>query len=257
MNDKERSKIVGYAELQRMIDDDLVALGLQGNREALDTLFARHRRMVYSIAYRILRNCEEAEDAVQNCLVLAFGNLPQYNKRCGHFRSWIGRIVINEALSLLRKQKASKILSFNCLSVEEQQNCLDRCAASGPNPEQAFLTRESVHAIRKAVLLLPAHVRSAVVLRDLLGHSTQEAADALGLPPSILKTNLFRGRRKLGTLMRKRYSRSEKPVFPVSTIGRDDEVSGIPAGSRLACLEKSRAEHMEGEPHETRWMGRE
>ncbi len=86
-------------------DETLISIGLRGNEQALDTLFARHRRLLHSLAVRILHNYEEAEDAVQNCMVLAFRNLPKFENH-GAFRTWLVRILINEAIAILRKKKA-------------------------------------------------------------------------------------------------------------------------------------------------------
>jgi RNA polymerase sigma-70 factor (ECF subfamily) len=59
----------------RAKDDRLLKMALQGDQKALDLRFARYRRLLYDLALRILRNHEEAEDAVQSCLLLAYRNL--------------------------------------------------------------------------------------------------------------------------------------------------------------------------------------
>jgi RNA polymerase sigma factor (sigma-70 family) len=76
----------------------------QENPEALDVLFSQHRRVLYRIAYRVLENHEEAEDAVQNCLLAASCNVPRFDSE-GAFRSWLVRVLIDEALAILYKER--------------------------------------------------------------------------------------------------------------------------------------------------------
>ena len=85
-------------------DDKLISRGLKGDQEALHILLKRYRRLLYGLAHRLLRNHEEAEDAVQNCFLQAFRKLECV--KCGaSFRSWLVRILINEALVIIRKKK--------------------------------------------------------------------------------------------------------------------------------------------------------
>ena len=106
---------VSYRQLD---DDKLISLGLKGDQEALHISFTRYRRLLYSLAHRILRNHEEAEDAVQNCLLQAFRNLESVKSR-GAFRNWLVRILINEALVIIRKKKSRPTLAPDQHSSEE------------------------------------------------------------------------------------------------------------------------------------------
>jgi DNA-directed RNA polymerase specialized sigma24 family protein len=75
----------------------------QENPEALDSRLSRYRRLLCFIAYRMLRNHKEAEDAVRNCLLTASYNVPRFECE-GVFRSWLVRILIDEALLILHKK---------------------------------------------------------------------------------------------------------------------------------------------------------
>ena len=77
----------------------------QGNLEALDVLFARYHSLLSLIAYRILGNHEEAEEAVQNCKRVASYRAPRMEHE-GAFRSWLARILIDEAVTILHKQRS-------------------------------------------------------------------------------------------------------------------------------------------------------
>jgi DNA-directed RNA polymerase specialized sigma24 family protein len=72
----------------------------QENLDSLDVLFSRYRRVLYRVAYRVLDNHQEAKDAVRNCLLAASCNVPRFENE-GAFRSWLVRVLIDEALAIL------------------------------------------------------------------------------------------------------------------------------------------------------------
>jgi len=75
--------------------------------DALDVLCSRYRHVLSLVAYRVLDNHEEAEDAVRNCLLAASANPLRFEHE-GAFRSWLVRVLIDEAVMILNKQKADK-----------------------------------------------------------------------------------------------------------------------------------------------------
>lgn len=182
-------------------DDKLISLGLKGDEEALHTLFMRYRRLLYSLAYRLLRNHEEAEDAVQNCLLQAFRNLESVKSR-GCFRSWLVRVLINEALAIVRRKKSRPAIASDQHSSEKQGPCLERFPTSGLDPEQNLARQESIGALMTHLAHLPTPLRSAILLCDIGEHTIQEASAVLRLAPNTVKARLHRGRTKLGSAMR-------------------------------------------------------
>jgi hypothetical protein len=78
----------------------------RGSLETLDVLFSRYRRVLSLIAYRILGNHEETENAVQNCIRAASDSAPRFDHE-GAFRSWLARVLIDEAVTILTKQRSS------------------------------------------------------------------------------------------------------------------------------------------------------
>ena len=76
----------------------------QANLEALDVLFSRYRRVLSLVAYRVLGNHQEAEYAVQNCLLTVSDNVPRFEYE-GAFRSWLVRALMDEASLILHKRR--------------------------------------------------------------------------------------------------------------------------------------------------------
>jgi hypothetical protein len=102
------------------------AIGSRYSRESLGTLevlFSRYRRVLSLIAYRVLGNHEDAEDAVQNCIRAASDHAPRFDHE-GAFRSWLARVLINEAVTILHKQRSSirEPRDYGCQSLLEPAN---------------------------------------------------------------------------------------------------------------------------------------
>jgi RNA polymerase sigma-70 factor (ECF subfamily) len=182
-------------------DDWLVSSALQGDEDAFNVLFSRYRSLLYRLAYRVLRNREESEDAVQNCLLLAFCKLEGF-KHAGAFRSWLARILFNEAVSILRKRRNHVTQSSERLSPEEHSEILDALPAAGPDPERALARKQSALALVKKVYQLCPLQRSALLLCGVKEYTTEEASAVLKVPANTVRTRLFRARKQLAAAMR-------------------------------------------------------
>ncbi|HTF68606.1 MAG TPA: sigma factor [Edaphobacter sp.] len=90
----------------RSRSEDETISNSQENLEALDILFWRYRRALSLVAYRVLGSHEKAEEAVQNCLRTAADNVPRFEHE-GAFRSWLLRVLIDEAVILLNRKRQS------------------------------------------------------------------------------------------------------------------------------------------------------
>ena len=91
---------------------ELRSMNSRRRLEALDDLLSRYRRVLALIAYRVLGNHEDAEDAVQNCIRVASDRAPRFDHE-GAFRSWLARVLIDEAVTILYQQSRSKRGSGN------------------------------------------------------------------------------------------------------------------------------------------------
>jgi hypothetical protein len=95
----ESADVNSMSEL-RSEDEDQTVSNSQGNIKALDVLFSRYRRTLFLVAYRVLGDHNQAGDALQRCLQSASYNVPQFENE-GAFRSWLVRVLIDEALLIL------------------------------------------------------------------------------------------------------------------------------------------------------------
>ena len=90
--------------------EDEIRSNWQENLDPLDVLFSRYRRVLYRVAYRVLDNHQDAKDAVLNCLLAASCNVPRFENE-GAFRSWLVRVLIDEALAILYKERIRTTMS--------------------------------------------------------------------------------------------------------------------------------------------------
>jgi RNA polymerase sigma-70 factor, ECF subfamily len=172
-----------------------------GDREALDELFARYRAPLFRTAIRICKNSEDAEEAVQDGLLLAFRRLDMFEGR-SHFLTWLTRIVMNASLMKLRRKRAHVMVSINQENPIEGGEALEKLLQyPGPDPEQICAQSETVKILERHVEGLPHRMQTALKLRAYCELSTREAAEAAGMTPGSVKSNLFRARAQLSRVL--------------------------------------------------------
>jgi RNA polymerase sigma-70 factor (ECF subfamily) len=177
-----------------------------GDARAFEVLVERHERRIFSLAQRMTRNREDAEDVVQQSFQKAFINLKKFEGD-SLFSTWLTQIAINEALMLLRRKRGSREVSIPESTTEDGATLPLDFPDSGPNPEDRCLQREQERILRAAVSELTPGMRKAIELRELRELSTGETAQVMGLSVAAVKARVFHGRRKLRQTL-KRYVES-------------------------------------------------
>lgn len=173
--------------MQEPQDDALlVARCLRGDPEAFEPLVKRYERVLFSVAYRLVGNYEDARDATQNAFVRAYVHLETFDPTRKFF-SWIYRIVVNECLNLRRGRRP--------------QEPIDHVMASAGGPDNAARDFEDRERIQVALQGLTAEYREVVVLRHFADLSYAEISEAIGVPEKTVKSRLFSARQRLGELL--------------------------------------------------------
>lgn len=150
-----------------------------------------HSGMVYNVALRMMGDPQDAEDVAQDAFLSAYRAYGRFQGR-SKVSTWLYRITVNAALMRLRKEKRARTLTqtgLDDIEIADWSGAPDGFAA---NSELGDKLMEGLDA-------LPPDMKAAVVLRDVQGLSNAEAADALEITVSSLKSRLHRGR----TLIRK------------------------------------------------------
>jgi RNA polymerase sigma-70 factor, ECF subfamily len=161
----------------------------------LQELFLTSRERFIRIAYRILRNREDAEDAVQDAFLSACRHLREFEGRSA-LTTWFTRIVMNAALMVRRKRKNAAPLASH--ETDAAMSVFAETVVDiQPNPELAYSRAESYEILDAHLKELNPLLREAVVTTYYGELSITESSSALGVPPGTYKARLFRGRRLL------------------------------------------------------------
>lgn len=177
-------------------DESLVARARAGARGAFDALVARHERRIYRLAIRMSHNPADAEEIAQETFLHAHRSLATFEGG-SRFATWLYRIAVNEAL--MRRRAAQRRPTD---SLDELLRARGDGVVYGRSPPaaaaDALLDEKSLaEAVRQALAELDDSQRAALVLRDLEGLSSEEAASVLGLTPATVRQRAHRARLRL------------------------------------------------------------
>ena len=187
------------AVLREDPDSTLVAATKNGESQAFEFLVKRYEARTFSVAFRITRNREDAQDVVQQSFCKAFVHLDSFQEKSS-FSTWLTRIVINEGLMCLRRNRSRKEISLDDGKSEPEELFPVEIVDHGKNPAEIYEQRENERILCEAMNQLSAEFRTAVRLQ-LEERTVRETAEILGLGIGTLKARLFRGRQKLRVLL--------------------------------------------------------
>jgi RNA polymerase sigma-70 factor (ECF subfamily) len=167
---------------------ELVARLRAGDEEAYETLFRTHARAMLAVARRFFGDTDEAADAAQDAFVSAFRAMGSFagNARIG---TWLHRIAVNACLMKLRGRKRSRHVP------------LDDPLPPAHTEDDVLTRNETVAQVRACIDRLPPAYRAVILLRDIDGLDTAEAAARLGTNEAVVKTRLHRARQALRALL--------------------------------------------------------
>ncbi len=177
-------------------DETLVRLARQGNRPACEELFQRHRAVAYRVAYRLLGNEHDAEEAVQEGTFKAFSGLREFDGRSG-FRTWLVRIVSNAAIDLGRKRSRRRDLGVGPGREHENGETRHFEAVTEDDPTRGLHRDDLRRALDSAMARLSLTVRNTFVLFAEGGLSYKEIAEVEQVPIGTVMSRLYYARQKL------------------------------------------------------------
>lgn len=173
----------------------LVALARNGEQLAYAELFRRHREKVLRIVLRITRNLDDAEDVLQDSWMRAFTHIGTFDGRAA-FSTWVTRIAINSALTVIRKRGKQKEVSLDD-PADPQRPELTEMLEISRDPEELCLEGERLRLVRQAIRRLPSKLRSAVEMRQSEDGPVSELAMLAGVSLPTMKSRLMRARLRL------------------------------------------------------------
>jgi len=177
---------------QAETDEQLVRKSQQDDERAFGELVSRYESKVYSLALKMVRNPEDAEDVLQDTFLRAYRGIKSF-KGNSTFSTWIYRITANSALMRLRKRQLPTVSIDDADEREAPINIADWA----PGPVEQMLNQETQAAMTEAIEALPPEFRQVFVLRDIEELSNAEVAEILDLSVAAVKSRLHRARLKV------------------------------------------------------------
>ena len=161
-------------------DQRLARLARRGDRRAFSVIYQRYHQDLYRYCQAILRNPQEAQDALQNTMVKVLAALPGETREI-RLRPWLYRIAHNEAIEIARRRRPTEPIA-------------DDAPADAPGPDTAVEGRERLRELLEDLGELPDRQRSAVVMREMAGMSFEEVAAALGTSEAVARQTVYEAR---------------------------------------------------------------
>jgi RNA polymerase sigma-70 factor, ECF subfamily len=180
-------------------DSDLVELCRQGDPEAFARLVGVHERMVFNLAARLLGDSEEARDLAQEVFLQVYRHLDRFEGRSS-LKTWIYRIVVNQCHNRRRfwhRRRAEKSCPIEDMTPADEAKASASRAQVGADPFDQLERTERAQRVQAALLEIPFHHRTVLILREVEGLSCGAIAMTLGLPEGTVKSRLARAREAL------------------------------------------------------------
>ncbi len=165
-------------------------------RESFQKMFETSRLRFLALARAIVRNTEDAEDAVQNAYLSGYLNLRGFEGRSA-LTTWFTRIVVNAALMVQRKRRPSRVVPFPETNLPHESDWTERIVSLQPDPEVMHGEQETLQLINERLEAMKPLLRQAFIMIHFEDLSIREACALLSVPSSTFKARLLRARRQL------------------------------------------------------------
>src|SRR5580698_1599263 len=186
------NSIDGLHILENANDEMLVMAARVGEHLAFSELWNRHSKRAFNTMYRITRNRQDAEDALQDAFLKAFIHLKNFDGR-STFATWLTRIAINSALMILRKKRAHPETSMEWTAdgdTWQQWEMADKKA----NIEEHYAKKEAESRLERAIDRLRPPLRNVIEIQRSHCISVKEIAEVAGISVAATKSRLLRAR---------------------------------------------------------------
>lgn len=181
--------------MQPVTDAELVTMAQAGDREAFSLLARRWSRPLQRFIRRLLGNDEEARDTSQEALLRAWVNLHRLREP-ERFSPWIHRIALNLSRDRGRSARSRRLREVALDDVPEVEP-----AAPQATPHEAAERQDLAAALGALLARLPLEQRTAILLRELEGLTSQEIGTVSGVPAATVRSRIFYGLKSLRAML--------------------------------------------------------
>ena len=188
-------------EVSEIAIERLVKMSVDGNEQAFSQLVSIYQDSVFNMAMYVTGNREDALDVSQEVFLKLWRTLESFRGECS-LKSYLMKLTKNAALDLKRRSSCRQTVSLtieNDVGEESQLDIPD--TSEEANPEAAYVRRETIEKVRRAICELDDEYRQVIVMREMNGMSYREISDALGINEGTVKSRISRGRAALKKIL--------------------------------------------------------
>lgn len=168
------------------------ALAMEATAPTIETLVADHSRMVFRIAYSILRNHHDAEDAAQECFLRVWKHKGRLHE-VSNTKTWLARIAWTTALD--KRRSTHKMLSLD--GGVSGTELLESLSDSTPAADEQLAERQKQELLQRLIAGLPDDLGLTLELSTVQELNSAEIAEVMKIPEGSVRTRLFRARKQL------------------------------------------------------------
>ena len=177
-------------------ESSVIKKAMNGDTVAFESLVKEYQKMVYNVAYKILKDREDAADATQEAFIKAYKAIDSF-RQDSKFSTWVCSIVTNTCYDILRKSKRNKTQSLYFEHDEQEQKIPLPDNNDNVNPLKVTTNSELRRYLLEAISSLDLDQREVVILRELNDYSYQEISKELDISIGTVKSRLSRARIKI------------------------------------------------------------
>ncbi len=186
-----------------MIDEwFIIEQAKKGDARAFEILIEKHQKRIFSIAYRIAGNQEDAADMTQEVLIKIFRNIKKFKGK-SKFSTWLYRVATNTCLDEVKKLNKQVVYSLQEEIETEDGKISAEIADTAMTPEERLEQREIRGVVNIAISMLSDEHKKIIILREIEGFSYDEIAAILKCSAGTVKSRISRAREQLRNILLK------------------------------------------------------
>jgi len=175
-------------------EKELITRAKTGDEASFEKLIESCKTKAYNIAWRYMRNEQDALDALQESFIKVFRHLGKF-KGESSFDTWVYRIVVNTCNDMLRKNNNLKAVTT--VFANDEEEAVVRLPDTGPTPWEVLEQKEKSQFILDCLEILQPDQKEIIILRDIHGFSYQELTEVLECSIGTVKSRINRARKRL------------------------------------------------------------